>query len=79
MFQGFMGRGEEGVFVRKVNMKVDIIVEKTNTGYSAYADKYLVYTVGNSMEEINSNMLEALNLFFEVKSKTINKENLQFI
>jgi hypothetical protein len=29
-------------------MKIEIIVEKTKTGYSAYAEKYPVYTVGKS-------------------------------
>jgi len=28
-------------------MKIEMIVEKTKTGYSAYAEKYPVYTVGN--------------------------------
>ena len=27
-------------------MKIEIIVEKTKTGYSAFAEKYPVYTVG---------------------------------
>ena len=53
------------------------IVEKTKTGYSAYAEKYPVYTVGNSLEELKTNMLEALNLFFEAKGKTITEKDLK--
>jgi predicted RNase H-like HicB family nuclease len=45
--------------------KIEIIVEKTNTGYSAYAEKIPVYTVGNTLEELKANILEALNLYFE--------------
>jgi predicted RNase H-like HicB family nuclease len=58
-------------------MKIDMIVEKTKTGYSAYAEKYPVYTVGNSLEELKTNMLEALNLFFEAKGKTITEKDLK--
>jgi len=45
--------------------KIGVTIEKTNTGYSAGADNYPVYTAGNSFEEIKSNMVEALNLHFE--------------
>jgi hypothetical protein len=31
-------------------MKIEINVEKTKAGYSAYAEKYHVYTVGKSFE-----------------------------
>ncbi len=48
-----------------------MIVERTNTGYCAYASKYSVYTVGNDLPELKANMLEALNLYFEESGKTI--------
>ena len=56
-------------------MKIEMIIEKTNTGYSAYADKYPVYTVGTSLEELKINMLDALNLFFEPKGKVIEEND----
>ncbi len=46
-------------------MKIKMVVERTKTGYSAYAEKYLVYTVGTTLEELKVNMLEALNLYFD--------------
>lgn len=58
-------------------MKIEIIVEKTKTGYSAYAEKYPVYTVGNSLEELKTNMLEALNLNFERDGKAITEMDLK--
>ena len=58
-------------------MKIEMIIEKTNTGYSAYADKYPVYTVGTSLEELKNNMLDALNLFFEPKGKVIAENDLK--
>jgi hypothetical protein len=42
-------------------MKIEIIVEKAKTGYSAYAEKYPVYTVGKSLEELKTNILEDVN------------------
>jgi predicted RNase H-like HicB family nuclease len=50
-------------------MKIEMVVEKTKTGYSAYSVKYPVFTVGSSLEELKANMLEALNLYFESAGK----------
>jgi predicted RNase H-like HicB family nuclease len=58
-------------------MKIEMIVERTKTGYSAYAEKYPVYTVGGSLEELKANMLEALNLHFEKQGKTIDESDLK--
>lgn len=58
-------------------MKINVIIEKTKTGYSAYAEKYPVYTVGSSLEELKANILESLNLYFEGKGKIISEKELQ--
>jgi predicted RNase H-like HicB family nuclease len=58
-------------------MKIEMIVEKTKTGYSAYAEKYPVYTVGNSLEELKGNMLESLNLHFEAQNRTVIESDLK--
>jgi len=42
---------------------VKFIVEKTNTGYSAFVDDLPVYTTGTHMAELKANMLEAFNLY----------------
>lgn len=55
--------------------KIEMIVERTNTGYSAYAVKDPVYTVGKNLQELKLNMVEALNLYF--KDKTITEQNLK--
>ncbi len=54
-----------------------MIVEKSKTGYSAYAAKYPVFTVGSSLEELKTNILEALNLFFEKQGKTVSENDLK--
>ena len=58
-------------------MKIEMMVERTNTGYSAYATKYPVYTVGGSLEELKANMLDSLNLYFEDKGKPVTENNLK--
>lgn len=58
-------------------MKIEMVLEKTETGYSAYSVKYPVFTVGSSLEELKANMLEALNLYFESAGKTITENDLK--
>jgi predicted RNase H-like HicB family nuclease len=58
-------------------MKIEMMVERTNTGYSAYATKHPVYTVGGSLEELKANMLDALNLYFEEGGKPITENDLK--
>ena len=41
--------------------KVKVIVEKTSTGYSAFAEKFPVYTTGGDVRELTNNMIEAIN------------------
>src|ERR1700733_16326120 len=60
-------------------MKIEEIVEKTKTGYSAYAEKYPVYTVGKSLQELKSNILEAVNLLLEKQGKKITEDNLKIV
>jgi len=57
--------------------KIEMIVERTNTGYCAYAGKYPVYTVGQDFPELKANMLEALNLYFEEEKKTITDNDIK--
>ena len=56
--------------------KIKVVVERTSTGYSAYAEKYPVYTVGEHLEELKINILEALNFYFEEKQKTVAEQDL---
>lgn len=57
--------------------KITIIVEKTETGYSAYSENHPVYTVGNNLDELKFNILEALNLYFEDQQNRITLEDLK--
>jgi len=59
--------------------KITLIVEKTETGYSAYAEDFPVYTAGNNLDELKSNILEALNLYFHEAKSQITVEDLKII
>lgn len=63
--------------------KIKIIIEKTSDGFSAYADRVSlpVGTIGDSIEEIRKNMIEAINLHNNYTGKSLIKEvdlNFQF-
>ena len=45
--------------------KIKVRVEKTRTGFSAYAEKYSAFTTGKTVQDLVSNMVESLNLYFE--------------
>jgi predicted RNase H-like HicB family nuclease len=56
--------------------KIMVIIEKTDTGFSAYAEDYPVYTTGESMNELINNTHEAFSLYFE--NKKFNPARLAF-
>ncbi len=58
--------------------KIKIIVEKTNTGFSAYAEDYPIFSTGKTISQLIENSLEASNLFFEDKGVKLNMGNLKF-
>ncbi len=60
-------------------MKLEVIVERTKTGFSAYAEKFPVYTVGKSLEDLKSNILEAINLYLEDQDKSVTEDDLRIM
>ena len=42
-----------------------MVVEKTNTGFSAYSEVYPIYTTAESMSELVNSAYEAVNFYFE--------------
>ena len=47
--------------------KIVVFIEKTDTGFSAYAENYPVFTTGISMHKLIDNCTEAFTLYFEVE------------
>ncbi len=60
-------------------MKIQMIVEKTRTGYSAYATntKDAIGTVGKDLDELKRNILEAVNLSFEDQDKSVSMDDIK--
>ena len=58
--------------------KIKIIVEMTDTGFSAFAEDYPVFTTGRTVSELTDNALEAANLYFEEEGIALNHDNLKF-
>lgn len=58
--------------------KIKVRVEKTRTGFSAYAEKYPVVTTGANIIELRANMSEAMNLYLEETEKSIAPGDLVF-
>ena len=45
--------------------KILVVIEKSVTGFSAFAEGYPVYTTGTTMKELIDNAIEAFSLYFE--------------
>ena len=64
--------------MKSLKKKIKVILEKTNTGFSAYAadDDIPVGTTGKNIAELQDNLLEALNLFYNERGFVIVKKNI---
>jgi predicted RNase H-like HicB family nuclease len=64
--------------MKTTRRKIGMIVEKTDTGFSAYSDDYPIFTSGRTITELMDNAYEATNLYFEDEKIQITHENLKF-
>jgi predicted RNase H-like HicB family nuclease len=55
-----------------------MIVERTDTGFSAFSEDYPIYTTGRTITELLDNAFEAAILYFEDEHVQISRENLKF-
>jgi hypothetical protein len=58
--------------------KVNVIIEKSVTGYSAYVEEYPVFVGGESIEEIKNEVLYGLNFYHEDKGTVFTLDELNF-
>lgn len=64
--------------MKTTNKKIIMIVETTDTGFSAYSKDYPVFTTGKTILDLINNSYEAANLYFEDEKVLITHENLKF-
>jgi len=63
--------------MKKLKKKIDITVEKTNTGYAAYSEELSVYSTAKDTSSLYSNLIEALNLYYVDFGYEVSLENLK--
>jgi predicted RNase H-like HicB family nuclease len=56
--------------------RITVLVEKTETGFSAYCKDLNVFTEAGEVNELYANLIEALELYFEDDEVTFSKEDL---
>ena len=64
--------------MKKVNNKIEMVVEKTGTGFSAFSAKYPIFTTGRTIPELINNSLEAATLYFENDNIELKQQDLKF-
>ena len=55
-----------------------MILEKTNTGFSAYALDYPVYTTAETIPELLENAFEATKLYFKEEKVHLERDMIKF-
>jgi len=55
-----------------------MIVEKTDTGFSAYAEKNSIFTTGKTITELTNNAFEAAELHYEGNLVKLTHDDIKF-
>lgn len=63
--------------MKKLKKKITLIVEKTDTGFSAYSDNYPVFTTGKTIPELIDNAFEACELYLETENVKLTHEDIK--
>ena len=64
--------------MKSLKKKINMVVEKTNTGFSAFSEEYPIFTTAESIPEIVNSAYEAVNFYFEEQEIVASEENVQF-
>jgi hypothetical protein len=57
---------------------MDFIVEKTDTGFSAFGKEYPIFTTGTYFSELLQNAVEAANLYLMEQDCRVSDKNIVF-
>ena len=64
--------------MKTTGKKIKMIVEKTDTGFSAFSEEYPIFTTGRTISELMDHAYEAATLYFEEDKVQIAQEKLKF-
>jgi len=63
--------------MKKLSKKTNVTVEKTKTGYSAFAEDLAVFSTAKDINTLYKNLIEALNLYFEESGCYVEQSNIK--
>lgn len=63
--------------MKALKKDIKIIVEKTETGFSAYSEEFPIFTTGRTVPELLKNAYEATQLYFE-DQYIVSQEHIKF-
>ncbi|MCC5927017.1 MAG: helix-turn-helix transcriptional regulator [Bacteroidetes bacterium] len=63
--------------MRKYPTFINVTVEKTETGFSAMAEQFSVYTTGRDIADLYSNLIESLNFALEDEGYEVSTKQLK--
>ena len=58
--------------------KINLTVEKTDTGFSAFSEDYPIFTTGQSIPELINNAYEATEFYFEEEKVKFEPNDIKF-
>ncbi len=64
--------------MKKLSKSIQMTLEKTENGFSAYSNDFPIYTTGTTIPELIDNAIEASSFYFEEEKISISAENIKF-
>jgi hypothetical protein len=61
----------------KIKKKYKFVVEKTETGFSAFSEDNPIFTTGKNITELQNNIIEAMELAYDSTNSKISKEDIE--
>jgi hypothetical protein len=62
--------------MKPIKKKITFVLEKTRTGFSAYAEELPIATTGRTIPLVRRNIVDALNLFLEDTGQCATQDNV---
>ncbi len=64
--------------MKTTKRKIEMVIEKTKTGFSTYSKDYPIFSTGKTIADILNNAFEATAIYFEEFEIKITKDNIYF-
>jgi len=64
--------------MKTTKKKIDMIIEKTKTGFSVYAKDFPIFTTGKTIADLINQTYEAVTFYFEEQNIKVTHDNINF-